>query len=86
MKPRVFITQGEHPSVPSAPLKVFASTAGADKEAASLVNIIRRESLTKCPNVPEATPGNWGRVIQTLAEHHGDEACWVEVTEHEVQP
>jgi len=86
MKPRVFITHAEHPSVPGASLKVFASKAGADGEATRLVNIIRRDSLEKCPSIPEATPESWGKVAQTLAEHHGDDDCWVEVTEHEVHP
>jgi hypothetical protein len=81
---KVFITMGEHPSVPGVPVKVFASQAGADEEAASLVNIIRSDSLDECPKVAEATAANWGAIIKRLAKHHGKESCWVEVTVHEV--
>ena len=86
VKPKVFLTMGARPAVPGVPVKVFASKAGADGEAASLVNIIRSDSLDVCPDVPEATPENWGMIIERVAEHHGKEGCWVEVTEYDVYP
>jgi|SRR5581483_5659021 len=86
VKPRVFITMGEHPWVPGVPMRVFGSKPGADEEAARLVNIIRIDSLDECPDIPEATGEHWGSIIQQLSEHHGEEGCWVEVTEHEVHP
>lgn len=72
--------------MPGVPVKVFGSKAGADEEAASLVNVIRLDSLDECPDVPEAAAENWGAIIQRLSAHHGEEGCWVEVTEHALHP
>jgi len=61
---KVWIVQGEHPSVPGRPLFVCASKEAADREAAALVAIFCREHDVPLP----AAPHHWQQALHDVQD------------------
>ena len=78
----VYVVQGMHWNVPGVPLTLHATKQGADKEAASLVEIMRRECDIETP----ASVSNWEDVLIDVQDCQGAQYCDVWITEAEVRP
>ena len=77
----VYVTQGEHFSVPGCPLSVHATEALANAEAAKLVNLMLDDTRAAGLKVPRhATADNWAHRLEWLQDYHGAAHCWVAVS------
>ena len=85
----LFIVTAEHPYGPGTHVYACESIAGANREAARFVNIIRDDSKREMDGdtlPPEATPENWESVLQVLADWHGEATCRTDITELDTLP
>jgi hypothetical protein len=79
---KVYVVLAEHWEVPGSITRAFASEEGANKECASVVNIMLKDSeLT-----PNATANNWRDKLVRLQTLHDDEECYVTIIPTEVHP
>jgi hypothetical protein len=60
--------------------KVHATSEGAAKAAAGLVNIMLKDTSWQ----QRASPASWERHLARLQDYHGSQYCYVEIAEKEV--
>lgn len=88
---KIYLTTGEHFSIPGIRFHACATLAAANEQAASMVNVM----LTDTANANDlgdgsylyhsdpkpATPDNWAEGLAWLQDFHGAEHCDVDVVE-----
>lgn len=79
---KVHVVLADHWEVAGTVTRAYASEEGANKECASLVNIL----LTDSDLTPDATAENWPNRLATVQEIHGAQYCYVAIVPAEVLP
>jgi len=70
---KVYVVQGEHPSIPGRSMTVHHSRSSAETEAADLVRII-------CEDVGHPLPksiSDWERTIEAIVRSHPEADVWI---------